>query len=169
MNNENPNEKKKREAKALMEAINRKMKDEFERYEKIHYNPNKKGADYEKVVSSMLKDYIGSMFNFHERAQLIDVEMKYLDIFEKGSNETDVVATFKNASPNLILKIQDTAFVPYDAVAFIIEVKARMDKTSLAADLDKLEKIAKLPLAEGRFGISIGGQYNIERPLRILF
>ncbi len=169
MNTEQPSAKIKEEARALMSAMHQKMKDEFERYKKLHYNPNTKGGGYEKVVLSMLTDYIGSAFNFHQRAQLIDAEMKYMDIFAKGSNEIDVIATFRNASPNLILKIQDTEFVPYDAVAFMIEVKERMDKSNLEVDLDKLRKIAMLPLTPDRCQPPLTGSYNIERPLRILF
>jgi len=50
----NQTEKIREEAKALVTAIYKKIQNEFERFEKIHYNQNTKGADYEKVVASML-------------------------------------------------------------------------------------------------------------------
>ncbi len=40
----------------LNDTINRQMKEKVKSYEGINYNPNTKGADYEKVVRSLLND-----------------------------------------------------------------------------------------------------------------
>ena len=44
------------------------------------------------------------------RAQLIDVNMEYLNIFSVGENEVDVVATFIQTYPKIVLKIGDTRY-----------------------------------------------------------
>jgi len=66
------------------------------------------------------------------------------------------------------LKTATSTFVPYDAAAVIVEVKALMDKEKLESDLQKLEKVAKLELTPERIGMALGSSFNIQRPLRIL-
>jgi hypothetical protein len=110
------------------------MKDEFKRYEKIYYNTNTKGSDYEKVLQSILTDYLGSRFEFHTRAQIIDAEMEYIKFLQHGSNELDVVGIFYNTTPKIVLKMKDHVLVPYDAVALISEVKFHLNKTNLEKD-----------------------------------
>src|SRR3989442_1510632 len=134
-------EKKKVEARRLLAAIHAKITDEFRRYEGIHYNTNTKGSDYEKVVADLIKEYLDSTLIVHVRSQLIDVNMEYLTIFDRGIIEVDVVGTYRTASPNIVLKIKDTEFIPYDTVAFAMEVKEQLDKQKLEDDLIKLQKI----------------------------
>jgi hypothetical protein len=163
-------EKRKDQAKALIAAMNHQMKDEFERSKEILLNANTKGAEYEKEISRMLGTYLGSRFEFHTRAQLIDVNMEYLNLFSVGENEVDVAATFIQTYPKIVLKIGDTKYIPYDGAAFIIEVKKTIDKSKFEKDLRKLEKISKLNLSADRLGgVTQGGQHSIDRPLRLLF
>jgi hypothetical protein len=161
--------KKKKEARRFIDAIHSRLQDEFERYKDIHYNPNTKGANYEKVIADLLKDYLGAKFNIHNRSQLIDANMDYLANFDRGSVEVDIIGTFKTAVPNLILKIVDTELIPYDAVGFLVEVAKKMEKEKLEEDLTKLQKIGRLAITANRFGLTVGGNYLVDRPLRILF
>lgn len=91
--------KRKHQAKLILDAISHELKDEFERSKDILLNTNTKGGEYENVVGRMLGTYLGSRFEFHTRAQLIDVNMEYLNIFSLGGNEVDVVATFVQTYP----------------------------------------------------------------------
>jgi hypothetical protein len=68
----------------------------------------------------------------------MDTQMEYLSIFSVGENEVDVAATFVRTYPKIVVKIGETKYVPYDGVAFIIEVKSTVDKTRLEQDLLKL-------------------------------
>jgi hypothetical protein len=164
------NEKIKEQAQSLIRSINFEMKAKFETFKQINYNPNTKGFDYEKTLSSLLNIYLGAVFDIYNRASLIDVNMEYLEIFSTGENEIDIIAVYKNTFPKVVTKIEDTNFIPYDSVGFIIEVKSRLDKTNLSNDLTKLEKISKLKLSSDRLGSAIiGGSDVVDRPLRILF
>jgi hypothetical protein len=132
-------------------------------------NQNTKGFEFEKSIARTLGDYLGSEFEFHVRSQIIDVNLDYLNIFSVGQNEFDIVATFRSASPKIIMRIGDAEYVPYDSVAFILEIKTKMDKTRLADDLEKLKKLALLPLTKTRFSLIIASDKFVMRPLRLLF
>jgi hypothetical protein len=132
-------------------------------------NQNTKGFQFEKSIADTLSDYLGSEFEFHVRSQIIDANLDYLNIFAVGQNEFDIVATFRSASPKIIMKIGDAKYVPYDSVAFIIDIKTRLDKKRLTDDLEKLKKIALLPLTKSRFSLLIASDKFLMRPLRLLF
>ena len=83
----------------------------------------RRGMNFENAVKLLLQTYLGSRFDFYNKAQILDANLNYLRIFEGESSELDIVATFKNASPNIVAKLEDSYYVPYDAVAFYIEVK----------------------------------------------
>lgn len=157
------------QSKVISEAFKRQLSSKFETYADIHFNYNTKGSYYEKVVASILDDYFGSRFEFHTRAQLIDANMQYLQIFEGRTSEVDVVGVFRNASPRIIISIGNTKIVPYDAVAFIVEVKSRMDTKSLMSDLQKLQKMSNLHNSNNRFIPKMTREYDVLYPLRILF
>jgi len=89
------------------------------------------------------------------------------EVFSTGENDFDVVATFKNACPKIVLRVGDTNFIPFDAAAFIIEVKQTLNKENLAKDLEKLGKLISFDCS-GRFGISFTGQFSIDRPIKTL-
>jgi hypothetical protein len=107
------------QAKELIGAINHQMKDEFERSKGILLNTNTKGWEYEKEISHMLGSYLASRFKFHTRAQLLDANMEYLNLFSVGENKVDVAATFIRTYPKIVLKIGDTKYIPYIILKFI--------------------------------------------------
>jgi hypothetical protein len=170
--NSNKTASKKTQAQNIINGISKDIISEFEKFRDIQANTNTKGGVYEKTVSKFFTDYLGSRFDFHTRAHLLDINMEYLELLSLGQNEIDVVATFNSAYPKIIVKLGDVNFVAYDSVAFLAEIKTTLDKTNLTKDLKKFEKISGLPLSENKIrmgGGFVGGNYVIERPLRILF
>lgn len=161
---------KKVQAVKLLEAIDESLRNKFHELRGKHFNPNTKGYEYEGALKDFLESYLGGVYDFHVRVPIIDFNLEVYSIFntKKGENEFDVVSTYKTAVPKIILKAGATPFIPYDCVAFIVEVKQTLDSSALEKDLKKLDKLAKLKLGE-RFGVMIGGKFNVRRPLRILF
>jgi|YelNatPaOPRAMG01_1025707.scaffolds.fasta_scaffold52470_2 hypothetical protein len=160
---------KKAEAIRLLVGIDEGLKGRFNELRNKHFNPNTKGYEYEKILKEFLESYLSGLYDFHVRTPLIDAELEALSIFTSAENEFDVVSTYKTAIPRIVLKINDTSFIPYDAVAFIVEVKQTLTKAALENDLKKLDKLSKLKTSESRFGAFVYGDYVIQRPLRILF
>jgi hypothetical protein len=161
---------KKEYAKLFLESINKELRSKFEELRSLKLNANTKGGEYEKHVANLLHDYLGSRFEFHVRAHLIDAEMEYLNIFSTGENEIDIIGTFSNALPRIILKVGDTRYVSYDAVAFTVDIKSRLDRQKLGQDLDKLSKISKLRKSPPAVGsVMYARSHFLDRPLRCLF
>jgi hypothetical protein len=159
---------KKPEATELLTEIENGLKDKFLSVRKKHFNRNKKGYEYEKTLATFLESYLGGVYDFYVRVPLIDHELEALSILSVDENEFDVVATYKTAVPKIVLKAHDTSYIPYDAVAFVVEVKQKLDKTVLEDDLEKLDKLGKLKVGK-RFGDHFTTKYSIQRPLKILF
>jgi hypothetical protein len=159
---------KEAEALKLLEAVESELRDKFNQLRNLHYNPNTKGYSYEKALKDFLELYLGGIYDFHVRVPIVDFQLETFSVFSSGENEFDVVSTYKTAIPRIVFKAQETAFVPYDAVAFLLEVKQTLNKETLEKDLQKLDKLNKLRLGN-RFGVTIGGNYNIQRPLKALF
>jgi hypothetical protein len=66
--------------------------------------------------------------------------------------------------------VKDTNLIPYDATAFLMEVKKVVDKDSLEADLQKLKNVKKMGLYNNRFGDMIMGlPFFVTHPLMNLF
>ena len=84
-------------------------------------------------------------------------------------NEFDVVATYNNALPKALFEFRKRQFMPYDATAFIIEVKQTLNKPNLNKDLEKLRKLSMLSIGENVYIPSIKTPFTIGRPARILF
>ena len=152
----------------LLEATEEELKSRFYKLREKHFNRNTKGYEYEKILKAFLEPYLGGLFDFHIRVPLIDSEMEILSTFSLDENDFDVVCTYKTAIPKIVFKAYETSFLPYDAVAFIVEVKQTLTKTSLEDDLKKLDKLHKLEVGK-RFGVHFSTKYSIQRPLRILF
>jgi hypothetical protein len=158
----------KKQATDMLTEMEQDLKNNFNTIKTKHYNQNTKGYDYENVLKDFLEAYLGGIYDFHSRVPLIDAELQALSVFRQGKNEFDVVGTFKTAMPRIIFKTRKTSFIPYDAVAFIAEVKQTLTKNTLEDDLKKLSKLSSLKIGD-RWQVSVRGQYCIERPLRILF
>ncbi|MBZ5529575.1 MAG: hypothetical protein LAN71_16970 [Acidobacteriia bacterium] len=159
---------KESEALKLLESVESELINKFKQLRELHYNPNTKGYSYEKALKDFLELYLGGIYDFHVRVPIIDCKLESYSVFSSGENEFDVVGTYKTAVPKIVFKAQETSFVPYDAVSFLLEVKQTLNNEVLENDLRKLNKLNRLPLGN-RFGVTIGGKYNIQRPLKALF
>ena len=153
----------------ILEGIEDSLKKDFEEIYKVTFNPNTKGHGYEKVVSDFLKKYLENFFSFYVRVPIYDSDLKCREIFKDIENEFDVVVTYKTSLPRIAFEIGETAFIPYDTVAFVIEVKQDLKKETLQGDLGKLKKLGMLKLANNSRRIGINTDFGLERPLRILF
>lgn len=154
-------------AKEVLEGVNSTLKNRFNELRDQHFNTNTKGYEYEKIVADFFCEYFGGIFDFHTRKVLLDRDLKAFEVFDEGQNEFDVVATFRNASPRLVMKVGGMTYLPYDGTAFVIEVKQTLEKTALKKDLDKLRKLDSFDTS-GRFGLALKTPFSIERPLKIL-
>ncbi|MGC1134806.1 MAG: hypothetical protein WA941_18405 [Nitrososphaeraceae archaeon] len=71
---------KKEQAKIFLESINKELRSKFEELHMLKLNPNTKGGEYEKHVSNLLCDYLGSRFDFHVRAQITSTSEKLVKL-----------------------------------------------------------------------------------------
>jgi hypothetical protein len=155
-------------AQKVLEGVNSTLKNRFNELRDQHFNTNTKGYEYEKIVAAFFGEYFGGIFDFHTRKVLLDRDLKAFEVFDEGQNEFDVVATFRNASPRLVMRVGEMTYLPYDGTAFVIEVKQTLERTALKKDLDKLRKLDSFDTS-GRFGTPFKTRFSIERPLKILF
>lgn len=128
----------------ILKKIQAGFREEFDKIREMRYNPNTKGYDYEKILKEFYEQYLGNLFNFYTRVPLYDKELKCKNILRNEENEFDVVATYKNALPKIVLQRGKTPFIPYDSTAFITEVKQTLTKSNLNKDLKKLGKLSML-------------------------
>ena len=117
-------------------------------YRNLHYNANTKGAAYEKAFANFLDDYFGNTFDVRTRTAVLDDELKTLELFSKGESELDIVVSFKQTIPQLVLDAGGMSWVAYNGVAFICEVKSRLTTSALRNDLDKISKLREVERAE---------------------
>ena len=153
--------------RSLVDDMGKQLSNEFERLKSLYYNPNTKGMGYEKVLKDILDDYLGSIVTLDNRCFLIDHDLKLLNNLTPEKDEYDVVATFNNACPRIVLLRDPMKYVPLDAVAFLIEVKQTLTKTDLGEDLEKLECISSSDTS-GRFGATFKGAFSVDYPIKIL-
>lgn len=166
----NPSKKMMVEAANLLNQIDNEVRKEFDSHRTQRSHTTTKGLNYEDIVNEALTKYLGAHFEFSTRAEIIDNELEFINVFpEEGSNQFDVVASFKTSIPRLIFEMRNTKVVPLDSVAFIIEVAQTLEKGKLEKDLKKFAKLDKLKIYEERLGIRVQGDYVIERPIKILF
>jgi hypothetical protein len=151
----------------LLDAIEKQLKSRFEELRDQKYNTNTKGYDYEEILKAFLEDYIGGAFDILIRIGVLDIELKALSTLKPYENEFDIVGLYKNAVPRLV----HHRWVPYDSVAFIIEVKQTLQTPFLRKDLEKLSKLTDLKLNENRIRTSLGyiHKFGLKRPVRVLF
>jgi hypothetical protein len=155
-------------AQKVLEGVNSTLKNRFNELRDQHFNTNTKGYEYEKIVAAFFSEYFGGIFEYHTRKVLLDRDLKAFEVFDEGQNEFDVVATFRTASPRLVMKVGDMTYLPYDGTAFVIEVKQTLERTALKRDLDKLRKLDSFDTSN-RFGRpAFKTSFSIERPLKIL-
>ncbi len=95
--------------------------------------------------------------------------LEYVNIFTNPSrNEWDVVATYNNAIPSIILPGHSLNDIPYDAVAFIAEVAQSLTRRQLTDDLTHYSQLNRMPICSRRFGMYQSGKYTILRPVKLL-
>jgi len=141
---------------ALLDGMREALRSEWEQHRRQSFNNNTKGAAYENALQGFLLEYLDTAFNIHTRTAIVDGNLECFETFTAGENEFDVVATFQQAVPGIILKSGEMKWVPYDAVSFICEVKSKLTKNSLEDDISKLGKVDSLNISKNRFGRHAG-------------
>ena len=154
-------------AREILSAVSQKLRGDFEAIRGTQYNPNVKGYDYEAIVEHFLASYLSGLFEFHQRCSLLDSRLDICKRFNPRENEWDIVATFRHAAPRIVLERGGTAWVPYDAVAFLVAVKQTLTPQALEKDLERYERLACVHFTE--FGPTISSEFSVQRPLKILF
>lgn len=139
------------DSKWLLDGVDENLRNNFAHTRGLYYNQNTKGGNYEKILAEYFEKYLDNLVDFHTRSAILVAQLDALTLFSHGKNEFDVVATFKTASPRIILESRDISYIPLDAVAFIIEVKQTLDKTKLENDIQKMKILKELRLSN-RFG-----------------
>jgi hypothetical protein len=74
----------KKEAINIVNTVESLIQKKYEGYKNLSYNANTKGYDYESVVFKILKEYLGSRFDFYLRPHIIDKELNYTDVLKIG-------------------------------------------------------------------------------------
>jgi hypothetical protein len=151
----------------IVEAMGAETKGRFESIRNQYYNPNVKGGCYEKVVRGFLETYLGGRFSFHERCSLLDTQLRISEVFSDAENEWDVVGTYKNTIPSMVLEREGAPIISYDAVAFIVAVKQTLTQNHLEKDLDRFHRLSFIEYEKP--STSIGGNATVDHPLRVLF
>jgi hypothetical protein len=166
----NPDDKKiRKQAESLYKTFEGQIKNNIEGFKHLNYNPNTKGADYEEVINDLLTAYLGPRFDFYTRAQIVDREMKYTNLFKGKAKEIDVVGTFKSSIPRFVLKAKKSVIIPYDAIAIISEVKYVLNIENLNEDLEKFKKLDQLNPSEDRLIIPLTSpNTRADKPFRLL-
>jgi len=160
---------RKLEASKIVNTLESLIQKKYDEFKELSYNANTKGYDYESIIYEIFKEYLDSRFDFYLRPHIIDKNMNYVEVLKTGENEVDVAAIFKATVPKLIVKTNKTSFIFLDSIAFLVECKAVLNSQSIVDDLDKLEKLASLPIDPNRFSNVTGSEFMVtERPLRIL-
>ena len=151
----------------ILEAMSASVEGRFNTIRKQHYNPNVKGGGYEKIVRSFLEAYLAGRFAFYERCSLLDTKLLIGEAFTAAENEWDVVGTFRNTIPSLVLEREGAPIVPYDAVALIVAVKQTLTQDHLEKDLNRFSRLLDVEYESTK--PMIGGAATVDHPLRILF
>jgi|GEM_PF-4901701 len=148
---------------ALIEGFQRKLRSQWEQHRQQQFNANTKGATYEKALRDFLAEYFNGVYSLRTRTAVVDRKLECFDIFNAGESELDVVASFRQAVPQIILQSGDMKWVPYDGVAFVCEVKSKLTTSALESDLEKLAKLNELGRdnISQRFTPDSAGQTNL--------
>lgn len=151
----------------LLEGLRNRLRSQWREYRKQSYNPNSKGAAYEKALANLLRDYVGGTYDIRTRTAVIDDSLECFNIFSPSENEIDVVAIFPQSKPQVVFEADNLSWIPYHGVAFICEVKSALTTTALRDDLAKTGKLAEIEREDG-FGVTIGGSTTVNYQLKCL-
>jgi hypothetical protein len=157
----------------LFERIQQQLSHDWKAIRKVY--ANSKGDTYEQTLSDFLTSYFGGVYDINTKVAVIDQNLTSFEVFDfiSGDDEIDLVASFSQAQPRIIFKTGDgkgeLRWVPFEAVAFICEIKSQLTKQSLESDFDKIESISRISDSiDDRFGPMISGDYTITDPLQCL-
>lgn len=128
----------------LINSFGSEIQSNWRQHRKQIFNQNTKGAAYERTLSDFLGDYFGHLYNIYTRTAVIDKRLTCFDVFNAGESEIDVVSTYTQAVPGIIFESSEMRWVPYDAVAFVCEVKSKITTSSLESDLLKFAKLKNI-------------------------
>lgn len=140
----------------LINQIEQQLRDELMRLKDIPSPTSVKGGSYEDILKEFFEKYLRSIYDFYTRVTLVDYLGLHKFIFDPKENEFDLVATYKTSVPKIFLQYANY-YIPYDAAAFIVQIKQDLDKNKLQMDLEKLRKLRSLPLSQNRIPVSIIG------------
>jgi len=154
----------------LITNFQTQLEHQWSRLRELESDDSARGSSYETVLKDLLQLYLSGRFDILSNCSVMDSNLACFDEFGNGAeNEVDVVGLFSQASPRIILEEYDISWVPLEGVAFICEVKSRLDKGRLQSDIEKLEKIRNLEQEpEDRFGTKISGDFTIDHQLHCL-
>jgi hypothetical protein len=157
----------------LLAALQEQLQSDWKEFRDLYHNS--KGAQYERTLANLFEQYFGGVYDVRTRAAVIDPDGDCFDAFDfrSGSEELDIVASFQQSKPRVVFETGDESnplpWVPYEGVAFVCEVKSRLDKAALDSDLFKLGKLTRLDeTIADRFGPKIGGKFTVDDPLKLL-
>ncbi|KPN29966.1 hypothetical protein SY89_00686 [Halolamina pelagica] len=154
----------------LLESFQNQLEHDWSRFRNIAGNDTARGSSYENALSNLLDQYLGGKFDIHTACSVMDRNVSCFDKFGNGaSNEIDVVALFSHSTPRIVLREHEITWVPLSGVAFLCEVKSRVDKGRLESDLDKLSVLRELEKdPDDRFGVTVSGDYSVNHQLHCL-
>lgn len=157
-------------AEQLAKDIRSQLVREWEQLRDQVHNPSNKGGSYEEGLHDLLSKYYGNVYDFYQQPVIIDKNLQVFDTFDTshGQHEIDVVALFRQANPQIVFDIRNMTYVPLEGVAFICEVKNKVDSGRLENDLEKLSKVRSLTDSNRDLGVVISGDYSTKRQLLCL-
>lgn len=157
-------------ADELTRRFQTQLDHEWQRFRDIDANDTSRGSSYETELSNILESYLGSSYEIVTNCSIMDRDLECFDTFEtSGQNEFDVVSLFCQAIPRIVVEEGKIRWVPLPSIAFVCEVKSRVDKGRLSSDLDKLSTLRSL---EGdpadRFPTKMQGPSTVDRQIHCL-
>jgi len=162
---------KEEEIITLFEGIQEQLNQDWIRFRDQHHNPSNKGASYEKALGEFLHKYYKGVYEIHTETVIIDENLDVFESFDtsRGEHEIDLVGLFESARPRIVFDVGEMTYVPLSGVAFLCEVKSKIDSGRLEKDLTKLRKVAKLTKKGGRsFAFSQTGDYTTDNQIKCL-
>jgi hypothetical protein len=165
---------KPKNAKLHLDYLEKNLRDRFENILEGSASELSKDSRFEEKVKRFLEDLLDNAFYFYARAGILDNELKVYNALGRKKNSFNIVGVFKSAIPRIQIM---NDLIPYDSVAFLIEVRKSLGLRELEKDLIKYSILNKLKVSDERFRRYRSLKYiknnpnsgGILRPLRILF
>lgn len=159
------------EINRLVEGIQEQLNEDWNKFRNQHHNPSNKGASYEEALSNFLDKYYGSVYEIQTETVIIDENLDVFELFDtaRGEHEIDLVGLFRSARPRIVFEVGEMTYVPLIGIAFLCEVKSKIDSGRLQNDLEKLQRVSELAKKENRsFAISQSGTYTTDHQIKCL-